>query len=61
MHAEALEARPSTSAVLSSSKGSGHSREGMGKIELGRTYNMHRSYRFDISPLLDRAACRTRS
>jgi beta-mannosidase len=24
--------------------------EGPDKIELGRTYNMHRSYRFDISP-----------
>ena len=47
MHAELVEARPSTSAVLSSSKGSGSD-----KIELGRTYNMHRSYRFDISPYL---------
>ena len=36
MGAEALEARPSTSS-------------GRNKIELGRTYNMHRSYRFDIS------------
>jgi beta-mannosidase len=26
--------------------------EGPDKIELGRTYNMHRSYRFDISPYL---------
>ena len=47
MRAEAFEARPSTSAVLSSSKGSGRN-----KIELGHTYNMHRSYRFDISPHL---------
>ena len=30
-------------------------------IELGRTYNMHRSYRFDISPTPHRPACRTRS
>src|SRR5687768_14906957 len=43
MRAEALEARPSTSAVLSSSKGSGSD-----KIELGRTYNMHRSYRWSV-------------
>ena len=48
MRAELVEARPSTSAVLSSSKGSGSD-----KIELGRTYNMHRSYRFDISPYLN--------
>jgi beta-mannosidase len=27
--------------------------EGSDKVELGRTYNMHRSYRFDISPHLD--------
>jgi beta-mannosidase len=53
MHAELVEARPSTSAVLSSSKGSGHSREVMDKVELGRTYNMHRSYRFDISRHVD--------
>jgi beta-mannosidase len=39
MRAEPFEARPST--------GSGRS-----MIELGRTYNMHRSYRFDISPHL---------
>ena len=45
MHAELVEARPSTS--------SGHGREGSDKIELGRTYNMHRSYRFDISQHLD--------
>src|SRR5687768_4619235 len=40
---EPVEARPST--------GSGRSAEGSepSKIELGRTYNMHRSYRFDIS------------
>ena len=44
MRAEALTARPSPSAVLSSSKGSVRN-----KIELGRTFNMHRSYRFDIS------------
>jgi beta-mannosidase len=44
MHAELVEARPSTS--------SGHSMDGMDKVELGRTYNMHRSYRFDISPYL---------
>ncbi|HJY43685.1 MAG TPA: hypothetical protein VJ301_03635, partial [Propionibacteriaceae bacterium] len=43
MRAEALEARLSTSAVLSSSD----------KIELGRTYNMHRSYRFDVSQHLN--------
>ena len=43
-HTELVEGRPSTS--------SEHSREGMGKVELGRTYNMHRSYRFDISPYL---------
>jgi beta-mannosidase len=42
MHAELVEARPSTS--------SGDSREGLEQIELGHTYNMHRSYRFDISP-----------
>jgi beta-mannosidase len=47
MRAEPVEARPSTSAVLSLSKGSGRS-----KVELGRTYNMHRSYRFDISSQL---------
>jgi beta-mannosidase len=44
MHAQLVEARPSTS--------SGHSRDGIDKVELGRTYNMHRSYRFDISPYL---------
>jgi beta-mannosidase len=44
MHAELVEARPSTS--------SGHSREGAEKVELGRTFNMHRCYRFDISPHL---------
>jgi beta-mannosidase len=38
-----VEAGPSTS--------SGHSK-GMDTLELGRTYNMHRSYRFDISPYL---------
>jgi beta-mannosidase len=48
MRAAVLDARPSTSAVLSSSKGSGSD-----KIELGRTYNMHRSYRFDISQHLN--------
>jgi beta-mannosidase len=53
MDGELVEARPSTSAVLSSSKGSGHSREGVEKVELGRTYNMHRSYRFDISQHLN--------
>jgi len=42
MRAELVQARPSTS--------SGHSTEGSDRIELGRTYNMHRSYRFDISP-----------
>jgi beta-mannosidase len=44
MHAEPVEARPPTS--------SGH-RRGSEWIELGRTYNMHRSYRFDISQHLD--------
>jgi beta-mannosidase len=39
MRAEALEARPSTSS-------------GRNKIELGRTFNMHRSYRFDLSSRL---------
>ena len=42
---ELVEASPSTS--------SGHSRQRMDKIELGRTYNMHRSYRFDISQHLN--------
>ena len=39
-----VDARPSTS--------SGRSRAVTDKIELGHTYNMHRSYRFDISPYL---------
>jgi beta-mannosidase len=42
MRAELLEARPST----------GSRRSVAEQVELGRTYNMHRSYRFDISPHL---------
>ena len=45
MRPELVEARPSTR--------SGHSSQRMDKIELGRTYNMHRSYRFDISQHLN--------
>ena len=35
-------------------------RDGEDEVELGRTYNMHRSYRFDLSPHLVRPAARPR-
>jgi beta-mannosidase len=58
-----VEAHPSTGSGRSPSTGSGRSPStgsgrspstgsGRSKIELGRTYNMHRSYRFNISPHL---------
>jgi beta-mannosidase len=48
MHAEPFDKVRTALVEAHPSTGSGRS-----KIELGRTYNMHRSYRFDISPHLD--------